>query len=214
MSSSTLYKLSGGALMIGGLLAAIGSLLEAFVTDPLSPLWLLAVVPLFIGALFVLVGLPALYIRQVVKMGTLGLVGFVLLFVGQAIVGIGGGVVDLVALPWLATVGPHLLNSAPPPAGIVYFLAGIVLLLLGSIMFGIATLRAGILPRGAVILLLVSLALNFLKAIPYLGSLSLVVFYVAFIWFGYALVASSRTVQETQPASAPGEKEEATASSS
>ncbi len=164
--------------MIGGLLAAIGSLLEAFVTDPLSPLWLLVVVPLFIGALFVLVGLPALLARQIAKMGTLGLIGFGMLFVGQAILGIGGGVVDIVALPWLATGGPHLLNSTPPSAGIVYFLAGILLLLLGSIVFGIATIRAGILPRGPVVLLLVSLALNFLKAIPYLGSLSLVVFYV------------------------------------
>ncbi len=189
MPSSTVYRLSGVALLLGGVLAAIGSLAEAFISDVLSPIWLLVVIPLFMGAILVQLGLPALYISQIAKMGALGLIGFVVFFFGQAILGIGGGVVDIVALPWLAKGAPHLLNSAPPPAGIVFFLSGIVLSLLGSIVFGIVTIRAGILPRGPVALLLVSLVLNFLKAIPYLGSLSVVMFYLAFAWFGYALVS-------------------------
>jgi len=157
MSSATLYRLSGIALLIGGGIAAIGALAQTFLSeDFLSPLWIPVAVSIFIGTLLVQVGLPAVYLRQMKRAGVLGLIGFILLFCGFAQFGIGFRFFDSIILPWFGKSA----DMNPPLSFILYSLSAVVLLLVGSTLFGIATLRASILPRGPVVLLLVGLVLN------------------------------------------------------
>ncbi len=93
MSSTTLYRLSGIVLLIGGVLTIIGTLLEA-PSAPGTPLWIPGTWLALGGSLLIILGWPGLYLRQADKTGRLGLLGFVLSFVALLILGIGFGTID------------------------------------------------------------------------------------------------------------------------
>lgn len=88
MRAVTLYRLSGLAVLIGMTMAGIASILysradgAALYLDPLVPVNDLA--KLF-GSLIFLIGLPGLYAFQAARAGTLGLAGFILSFIGLAV---------------------------------------------------------------------------------------------------------------------------------
>src|SRR5258708_4952025 len=88
MSSGTLYRSSGVALLVGALLAIIGNVLSSVLfpgNDPhqyVSALWLPVMLLSFVGSLLLLIGLPAISARQATRAGWLGLIGFVLTFIG------------------------------------------------------------------------------------------------------------------------------------
>ncbi len=81
MSSTTLYRFSGVALLIGGVLAIIGQLL-LITADPGTPLWIPGSWLSLAGTLLVILGFPGLYFKQVDRAGLLGMIGFVVSFVG------------------------------------------------------------------------------------------------------------------------------------
>jgi hypothetical protein len=208
MSSSTLYRASGLALLLGAALLIIGYIpLEVLTAgnDPhqyLTPMWVVVSLVSLLGEMLFLMGLPGI----VPRVGRLGFVGFVLTFLGGLLFA-GTSVVNLLVFPWLAQVAPTL--AAGPPAFLVFFLVAGVLFALGGILLGIATLRAGILPRFAVALLIVGVVLNFV-GILLTGIIATIVAIVAFVffalpfgWMGYALM-SERHVEVTraEPASA------------
>ena len=201
MSSATIYRLSGIALLIGGVLAAIGAVAQTFLSeDYLSPLWIPVAVSIFIGTLLVQIGLPAIYARQMKRAGVLGLIGFILLFCGFAQFGIGFRFFDIVILPWFGKSA----DLNPSLGFILYSLSGVALLLVGALLFGIATLRAGVLPKGPVILLLVGLVINRIGGhIPHLQDIGIVLFYLSFAWFGFALLSLLQREVEREPAPAP-----------
>ena len=68
MSSTTLYRFSGVALLIGGVLAIIGQLLLT-TADPGTPLWIPGSWLTLAGTLLVILGLPGLYFKQVDRAG-------------------------------------------------------------------------------------------------------------------------------------------------
>ena len=201
MSSTIVYRLSGIALLIGGGLAAIGAVAQTFLSeDYLSPLWIPVAVSIFTGTLLVQVGLPALYARQMKQAGVLGLIGFLLLFCGFAQFGIGFRFFDIVILPWFGKSA----DLNPPPSFIFYSLSAVALLLVGSLLFGIATLRAAVLPKGPIVLLLVGLVLNRLGGhVPHLQDIGGVLLYLSFAWFGLALLSLRRRKVEPEPVPAP-----------
>ena len=108
---------------------------------------------------FGLLGMAGLYARQVEETGWLGLAGYLLLSLWLVLI-MGFTFVEAFILPLLATAAPQFvegflgmfngsagtMNLGALPA--LWTLAG-TLYMLGGLLFGIATFRAGILPRWA-----------------------------------------------------------------
>jgi hypothetical protein len=209
MSSTTVYRLSAIALLIGGALATVGSIVQALINYSISSaLWMPASVMLFIGVLLMLLGLPAVYARQRQYIGSLGLIGFALFFIGNMLLTINSSLQDIITLPWISTSAPRLLNGGPPPALPIINFSSLLLTFVGSLIFVIATFRAKVPPRGALILIMASFVVNFAGALsPILGSLSITLYFVAFIWLGVVQLSSFRQEAETQPPLVPARTE-------
>ena len=91
MSSTNLIHRSGLLSVLAGVLYALGAILHPAGEDIAaytSPNWVPAHQIYWAAAMLMLFGLVGLYARQVEKTGWLGLVGFVLAFIGT-VVGIG-----------------------------------------------------------------------------------------------------------------------------
>ena len=95
MSSTTSYRLSGIALILGSVLSIIYYVSEVFINGTFpealaGPVAVIGSLIGFIGSVFVLLGLPGMYARQAKSAGILGLLGFlfvwyVILFQGVLI---------------------------------------------------------------------------------------------------------------------------------
>jgi hypothetical protein len=197
MSSTTLYRLSGIALLIGGGITALGTLIQTFLTeDVVNPFWIPVAICLFAGTLLLQIGFPAVYLRQMKRAGTLGLLGFIFLFCGLAQFDIGFRFFDLVILPWFGKSA----DLNPPLNFILYSLSATALLFLGSVLFGIAHFRAGVLSKGPVILLLVGLLVNRAGGhVPHLQDFGGMLFSLSFAWFGLALLSVLRSDVAPEP---------------
>jgi hypothetical protein len=131
-----------------------------------------------LGAVLLLLGLVGLYASQSEAAGVLGLVGFLVAFLGTALL---AGVLwfELFITPSLATRAPGLAEAELGLAGfILVFLLGVV----GWVLFGAATLRARTYPRWAAVLLMIGGVVAFVP-VPLAGT----VFSVAIAWLGLVL---------------------------
>ncbi len=144
---------------------------------------------LLLGDVLLLFGLFGLYVRQSEAAGTLGLVGFLVAFLGTALT-VGVDWDEVFVVPILADAAPELLDAGPPLGIILSFLTFLV----GWLMFGVAALRARVYPRWAALLLIVGAVL---AGVPL--SLSTVPFGIAVAWMGSTLFAGRNTSAE-QPA--------------
>lgn len=207
MSTRTLYRWSGGTLIVSSLLLIIGSVLGAILfpghsstqEQVLSFPWLLTILLTLIGSLLFLLGLPGIYLRQAGRAGVLGLVGFVLLFFDILLQGTIFSALQATVLPLLARKAPQLLGGNSLPVGVFLFfllLPGLMQIV-GPILLGIATMRARVFPRWTGMLFLAS-GIAFLLTIPPLPSPlsdfievgSFAALAIACMWCGYLLVAS------------------------
>jgi len=179
------FRWSGILLIVGAVLLGIATVilsLKPVVNQVFSPGVSLL---LLISSILLLLSLPAMYARQADASGWLGLTGHALLQTG---------VLLLVVVAAPALLYPSL-NHAPGENWTAFLLG--IALALGLLLTGIATLRAGIYPRGAGILLLVAMAgfvftffvAEFLP--PLAGQLGSAFFgvllAVSFAWIGAAL---------------------------
>ena len=161
--------------------------------------------------LFGLLGLAGLYARQVKDAGWLGLAGYLLfsLFFAHTLA---FAFAEAFILPQLATASPAFVvsflgvfNGHPGDMNLgalptLYAIAGFGYVL-GGLLFGIATLRAGILPRWAAGLLAAGAVLPILLSslVPHpLDRIFAVPVGLALIWLGYALW-SERREKAAQP---------------
>lgn len=153
---------------------------------------------------FGLLGLAGIYVRQAVKAGWLGLVGFVLLSLWLVLI-MGFSFVEAFILPHVATATPALVDgwmkmfnggTSKIDIGVLPTLWTLTgpLYILGGLTFGIATFRARILPRGAGVLLALGTVLA-----PLASQLSLaaqpkiaVPTGLALVWLGCALTMEQR----------------------
>ena len=180
MSSTTLYRLSGIVLLIGGVLAIIGAMLEA-PSAPGTPLWIPGTWFSLGGSLLILLGWPGLYLRQADKAGRLGLLGFVLSFLAFLVLGIGFGTID-------TFVSQVLAGEASMPALLGFELLGALLLVIGPLLFGIATLRARVFPRWVAMILIVGSIATLVTVILHnWNEVSAAVLFLAIACFGYVL---------------------------
>jgi hypothetical protein len=140
-----------------------------------------------------LVGLVGLYVRQSEAAGILGLVGFVVAFLGTALA-LGAVWASLFVAPYLAVEAPGVLDTEPTGAlALGFTLTFLVFFPLGWLLFGIAALRARIYPRAAAIVLIVGAVIGFLP-IP----LTSIVLNVAIAWLGFTLF-TEKGISAEQP---------------
>jgi hypothetical protein len=192
MSSSNLMRWSGLAALVGGVLFAVPDVAESLLFTNQSygeaaatSAWTIVQVAYIGAAVLFTMGLVGLYVRQAEQAGTLGLVAFLVAFIG-GVMGSGSAWSEAFLGAWLADAAPELLDADPSGALAAGLLLTFGLLALGWLLFGLASLRAGVLPRGAALLLMIGAVLypvgGFLE-LPFAG----VVFGAAVAWMGYAL---------------------------
>ena len=141
MPSSELVRWSGLAAMLGGALWSIGFNFVGW-GEPGTPVYeryeaYNRLLPL--ALLPVTAGIVGLHAVQRGSYGPLGKAGFVAVLVGLAIAGSVGEF-------WVFTEQPYGVAGGRDASWMIYLL-GHLILAIGSVLFGIATVRAGILPR-------------------------------------------------------------------
>jgi hypothetical protein len=207
LTNANLIRLAGLSALIGGLCyVCVGvfhpaNVVASITTTRWATVHVLACAMSFFG----LLGMAGLYARQAVKSGWLGLVGFVLLSLWLVLI-MGFSFVEAFILPHLATVTPSFMegwmgmfNGDPSKIDLgvlptLWTLSG-PLYILGGLLFGIATFRARILPRGAAVLLALATAVaplgHFfsLTAQPKMAIPA----GLALAWLGYALMTERQT---------------------
>ena len=211
-------KITASKLIRWAGLAAMGSGIIFIAIQPIHPLDILSSVTTstwaivqslkFTMALLGLLGLAGIYARQVEKAGWLGLVGYLLFSLFYAFT---AALVfaEAFILPLLATQAPKfvegflgIITGAPSEVSLgvlpaVYALTGLVGYLLGGLLFGIATFRAGVLPRWAGGLLAFGVLLPILTSslLPHpLDRILAVPMGLALAWLGYALWSERREI--------------------
>ena len=216
MTTSSLYRLSGITLIIASLLTVVSNIaLTLFFpnsgptvppSDVMSPLWSPIGIIGFVGGVLLLFGLVGLYLRQAKPTGVMGLVGFLLTFLGVLFASIVAGFFFISVLPYLATKGASAIEDGFSMVAL-FGLGGGVLLFLGTILLGISIMRARIFPRLAGIFILVGgilspaaiLGLNLVVSL--IGSLSTILLVLGFVWIGSILF--SRPEVMAAPATLP-----------
>jgi hypothetical protein len=149
--SARLLRWSGLALVSGGVLLAVATLLhpsrETAATIIASEVRLVAAHVLYtVSSLLVLLGLPGFYVAQRGRMGRLGFAGFLVAFFGTYLLAVSGNFGFLA--PVLAKEAPALIIATgfyPPVAGLNGLAA--VAFMVGYALLGIAMTRAETLPR-------------------------------------------------------------------
>ncbi len=205
-TASKLIRWAGLAAVVAGVCTVVLGLLHPpnVLSSVPTTLWAVVHVLAIAVSLFGLFGMMGLYARQVEAVGWLGLAGFILLSLWLVLI-LPFFFFEVFFLPLLATEAPTFgegflgiftgaaseINFGVLPA--VYTLIG-VLLILGPLMFGIATLRAGILSRWAAGLLAVAAAVTPVAALLPQEHRALVAVPVglALAWLGYALWSERR----------------------
>ncbi|MGO4268382.1 hypothetical protein AB4Z22_00805 [Paenibacillus sp. TAF58] len=206
ITASNLIRWSGLAAMLAGILFIVIQLIHPpeNLSSVTTSAWAIVHYLTIAMALFGLLGIAGIYARQVREGGWLGLAGF-LLFSLFWVATTAFTFAEAFILPLLATDAPKFvegflgifsrfasevnlgaLTAVGPLAGVLYILGGLLL--------GIATLRAGILPRWAAGLLAfgaVSTLASSLLSHP-LDRILAVPMGLALAWLGYALWSEGR----------------------
>jgi len=201
LQSERFIRWSGAALLLGGVAIA----LFVIVLYPVGgffgaqrardPLWVPAHTLHLIGALLTLFGVVGLYGRQIERTGPLGAVGFAIAFVGTALF-VGTGMLTTFVWPVLAAFAPATLELDGAlfvrPAGVLFGVT-ILTLIPGYLLLGLATFRAGVLPRGGALLLMVGVVFAIappppVGPFPWIGLVvGGVLFGAGAAWLGYSL---------------------------
>jgi hypothetical protein len=131
--------LYGFALLIGGTFATIGWLLFSFFdpthTRTAEPSWMVFNLLIICGGVFMALGLPGFYMAQSERLGTFGLIAFVVFYIG-------------IVIPYVAV---HSIETATspnvPPRMFAFVSVGAPSLYTGALLVGILTYTAGVYPK-------------------------------------------------------------------
>lgn len=200
MYSSTLIRYSGLAALVGGVLFIIADSLSLLLignsnyTESATTVTFIAQQMLFLpAAVLLLGGLVGLYARQSEAAGRLGLLAFLVAFVGTALL-VGLFFTQAFLVPYLAAEFPEVLNAGEQGLVAVGFGMTFMVFPVGWLLFGIATFRARVYPRVAAILLVIGAVITFVPV-----PLTTTVLGAAVAWLGLSLL-KTRSVSAAQPA--------------
>lgn len=207
ITNSNLIRLAGLSALLAGLCYTLLGIFhpENVASSVTTARWTAAHVLACAMSFFGVLGVAGIYARQAVKSGWLGLVGFIMLSLWFLLV-MGFSFVETFVLPHSASVtaafvegwmgmfngDPSKVNLGALPT--LWTLSG-PLYILGGLLFGIATFRARILPRGAALLLAFGTALAPVASLLPLGSQPKIAIPtgLALAWLGYALMTERQT---------------------
>jgi hypothetical protein len=178
MTLERLIRWAGLVSVAAAVLIIVSQLMGLYAIDPNDLIGTVNSVPATIfnmlklfAFVLLLVGLVGLYARQSVEAGALGLIGFLVAFLGTTLVA-GDWWYEGLAVPWLAAAAPQVLEEAASGSVDAFrsvqagSLTSFVLFALGWVLFGIATLRARIFPRWIALVVIVGGAIGFLGGFP------------------------------------------------
>jgi hypothetical protein len=192
MVSSNLLRWSGLAALVGGVLFVVLSILEFLFfggqsdsAAVASSAWLIVEVAYVLASTLLILGLVGLYMLQAEPAGRLGLIAFLVALTGTVMLA-GADWSAAFFGPWVAEAAPELLVAEPGGTMAVGITLTLVLFALGWFLFGLASLRAEVLPRGSALLLVVGAVLALVLALLEL-PFEAVVQGAAVAWMGYAL---------------------------
>ena len=197
MSLARLVRLAGPVCVVAAALIVVTEIVGFIVggsnTGPVAVIN--GVVRVF--AFFVLLlGLVGLYAHQSEAAGRLGLVGFLLAFLGTMLIA-GDLWFEGFAFPYLMEVAPRALEEGNPGGTLI---AGAAVSFLtfntGWLLFGIASFRARVFPRVATIVLVVGALICYPSP---LYPPKLVVLAAAVGWMGFYLSTQSGAQAEQSP---------------
>jgi hypothetical protein len=165
ITSSSLISGAGVAATVAGLIFAVVGLIHPAqtVASVTTSRWTIVHLLTIVMAFFGLFGIAGIYARQVAKAGWMGLAGYLLLSLWFVVV-TGFTFFEALILPLLASDSPKFAESflgifsgsvgetSVGALATLWTLLGVAYIL-GSLLFGIATFRAGILSRWAAALL-------------------------------------------------------------
>ena len=213
ITTSNLIRVSGLALVPAGIVfAGIQPIHPPDVVESVTTqAWAIITSLKFVMSILFVVGITGLYLRQAEKIGLFGLVAFLVLATSWTLQ-TPFVFTEAFVLPPLAATAPAFVDGA---LGISYGHTGDVNLgalptiysigvgmtyMLGGLLFGIATFRAGILPRVPAGLLAIAATLTPLAGLlPHAQQrYAAIPVALALAWLGYTLWSERRT-QSTQP---------------
>lgn len=206
ITGSNLIRWAGFAALLAGIIFAGIQPIHPpdFLPSVTTTAWATIMPVKLLMCLLFLLGFTGLYARQVEKTGWLGLVGYLMLSLSWSL-NTAFIFVETFILPVLAVPSPEfvenflgIVNGFPGDMNIgalpaVYGLTGL-LYMLGGLLFGIATFRAGILPRWTAGLLAVAAAITPAAALlPHtIQRFAGIPVGLAVAWLGYALFSERR----------------------
>lgn len=171
-TSPTLASLAGPSLVLSGLLIVVtqlvvwplraGPLLDAVA----SPVYAVAMTGYLAGIWILLIGVFAVHSRQAPQAGRFGLVALVAAAVGIAQMA-GNLWFDTFVVPWLARQIPAALEVPRDGTLVVGALSSYLMLSIGWILFGVACLRARVIPIPLSVCLIAVGPLAFFFVPPY-----------------------------------------------
>ena len=191
MNKNTLIRWGGLSALVASvisilieivLMITIGS--QAYSTAALTNEWSLLYTFRLIAVMLLMLGLVALFARQSQKMHAFGVIAFVIASIGTMLI-FGFAWALLFVFPGMAAAVPVFLDTmaTEPGMGIAITL---FLVTVGWFLFGLASLRAKILPAGSAWVVMagafLALVLNMMQ-IPF----SWVIFDIGVIWMGWWL---------------------------
>lgn len=207
MNSSNVIRYGGLAATIGGVLILSSDVLTFTVFSgdiveiATSNAYLVDGSMRILAGILLLIGLVGLYAGQVEASGFLGLVGFLVAFAGAALV-LGSWWTNAFTASSLAREVPEFLEAGPTGVLNTAYMLSFVINGLGWLLFGAASLKAGVYPRAATVVLMAGAALS-LAPLPASGA----VLIVAIIWLGLTLFsqgeAAGRHPGRVTPAERP-----------
>jgi hypothetical protein len=205
-SKTTLFRWAGASAIAAGLCFLVIGIFhpENVPSAVTTATWVNAHIAAFALGFFGLFGMAGLHARQAEKTGWMGLTGFLLFSLWMTLVS-GFSLVEAFILPKLATVSPTfvegflgMFSGAPSEVDLgvlpmLWNLSG-PMYILGPVLFGIATFRAGVLPRWAGALLALNIVWAPLGAVLPAAYQPMIMVPVglAVAWLGYALFAERR----------------------